>query len=59
MKKAYTTPLMRQNTVECCTMMAMSGINSNNGIGYGGVDYSGDKDAAAREFLWDIDDIDE
>ena len=34
-------------------MLAQSGINSNNGIGYGGVDTGGDKEPAAKEFLWD------
>lgn len=44
---------MKQETAECCSMLAQSGINSNNGIGYGGIDTDGDKEPAAKEFLWD------
>lgn len=28
-------------------------INSNNGIGYGGVDKYGDQEPSVKEFLWD------
>ena len=53
MKKIYVCPLMKQEEAECCTMVALSGISSNNGIGYGGVDKSGDEEPAVKEFLWD------
>lgn len=53
MKKIYMTPCMKQEMAECCSMLAQSGISSNNGIGYGGVDDSGDKEPAVKEFLWD------
>lgn len=53
MKKIYMTPCMKQETAECCSMLAQSGISSNNGIGYGGIDTGGDKEPAAKEFLWD------
>ena len=50
--KAYITPHVRQEAAECCTMMALSGVNSNNGIEYGGVDKYGDEEPAVKEFLW-------
>lgn len=52
MKKRYIIPCVKQETAESCTMLAAS-INSNKGIGYGGVDNSGDKDPCVKEFLWD------
>ena len=55
MKKAYIAPFMKQEQAECCTMLAVSGINSNNGIGYGGVDKYGDQEPSVKEFLWDDD----
>jgi len=55
MKKAYIAPFMKQEQAECCTMMAVSGINSNNGIGYGGIDKYGDQEPSVKEFLWDDD----
>lgn len=52
MKKIYMTPCMKQETAECCSMLAQSGINSNNGIGNGGID-TGENEPSAKEFLWD------
>ena len=54
MKKIYVIPRVKQETAECCTILASSGgVIGNNGIGYGGVDDSGDKEPSVKEFLWD------
>lgn len=54
MKKNYVCPLVEQEEAECCTsMMAVSVVISNNGIGYGGVDNEGDQEPSVKEFLWD------
>ena len=53
MKKKSVCPLLKQEEAECCQMLALSGINSNNGIGYGGVDRDGDQEPSVKEFLWD------
>ena len=47
---------MKRETAECCTILASSGVSGNNGIGYGGVDNSGEKDPSVKEFLWDNSD---
>jgi len=47
------TPCMKQEMAEFCSMLAQSGVNSSNGIGYGGIDNNGDKDPEVKEFLWD------
>lgn len=49
MKKLYTKPSLV--VVECKTeaMLAGSGVSSNNGIGFGGVDTGGSQIPAARE----------
>ena len=49
------TPCMKQEMAECCSMLAESGINSNNGIGNGGID-TGGNEPSAKEFLWDDSD---
>lgn len=44
---------MKQETAECCTILASSGgVISNNGIGYGGVD-NGGNEPSVKEFIWD------
>lgn len=53
MKKVYMTPCMKQEMAEFCSMLAQSGVNSSNGIGYGGIDNNGNKDPEVKEFLWD------
>lgn len=54
MKKNYVYPLVELEEAECCTsMMAVSAVISNNGIGYGGVDNNGDQEPSVKEFLWD------
>lgn len=53
MKKIYVSPRMKQETAECCTILASSGgVISNNGIGYGGVD-NGGNEPSVKEFIWD------
>ncbi len=55
MRKTYIKPCMEQVTVRTEAMIAVSGVNSNNGIKYGGVDTDGSKDVEVKEstFLWD------
>ncbi len=53
MKKTYIIPCMRQETAECSTILAGSGVVGTGGIGYGGVDTGGDKEPEVKEFLWD------
>ena len=58
MKKKYVCPLMNQEEAMCCQMMAVSGVNSSIGIGFGGVDNNGEMEPSTKEFLWDSDDFD-
>ena len=53
MKKTYMSPLVKQEYAQASHMQASSGINSNNGIGYGGIDNDGSKEPSVKEFLWD------
>ena len=45
---------MKQETAECCEILASSGVIGNNGIGYGGIDNNGDMDPSAKESNWSI-----
>ncbi len=49
---------MNQEEAMCCQMMAVSGVNSSIGIGFGGVDNNGEMEPSTKEFLWDSDDFD-
>ena len=57
MKKEYRNPVV--DVLECMTeqMIAASGVDSNNGIGYGGIDNDGSINAETRmisnDFLYD------
>ena len=55
MKKQYIAPLMELDREEEQQMLCSSPINSDLGIGYGGVDEEGVKDPDARghSSLWD------
>ena len=53
MKKTYIIPLMKQEQAEASQMLTVSGIDTNKGIGYGGVDNNGDIEPCVKEFLWD------
>ena len=48
MKKTYLKPVSTAHGMSLRTMVCTSGVKSNNGIGYGGVDEEGQKDPAAR-----------
>ena len=53
-KKNYVCPLVELEEAECCTsMMAVSGVISNNGIDYGGIDEDGDLEPSVKESRWD------
>ena len=49
MRKYYISPVTELVCVENSVLLAGSdGVNSNNGLGYGGVDNDGNKDPAAK-----------
>lgn len=51
MKQTYMVPSVRSVRVESCAVICRSGVSSNNSIGYGGVDGTGEKDPAARRHI--------
>ena len=54
MKKRYISPDSIILNLQVAKMISTSNdVSSNNGIGYGGIDTGGDKEPAAKEFLWD------
>ncbi len=49
MRKIYIKPAMQETEMDLCQAVAQaSGVNGNNGIGYGGVDSKGNKDPDAN-----------
>lgn len=56
MKKTYIIPEITVEQAESAMPLATSGVTSNNGIGYGGVDHAGNLDASTKEnpfeFKW-------
>lgn len=59
MKKTYMRPSTLTVQTELQVMICQSGVNSNNGIGYGGVDEEGTKDPASRKHKSEWDDDEE
>ena len=55
MKKTYLQPWAIAAETEYTTLICTSGVTTDNGIGYGGVDEEGDHDPAARRrrVVWD------
>ena len=55
MKKTYIAPNTVVVEIESEMILAASGVYSNTGIGYGGVDTEGSKDAEAKSVgsSWD------
>ena len=57
MKKKYIIPEMKVVRLHGETILSASGVTSNNGIGYGGVDVDGSLDADVKEnnfeFEWE------
>ena len=55
MKKTYIVPNTVVVDIESEMILAASGVNSDTGIGYGGVDTEGSKDAEAKPIgsCWD------
>ena len=56
MKKTYIAPNTDVVEIESEMILAESGVYSNTGIGYGGVDTEGSKDAEAKSIgsCWDL-----
>lgn len=56
MKKTYIAPDTDVVEIESEMILAESGVYSNTGIGYGGVDTEGSKDAEAKSIgsCWDL-----
>ena len=56
MKKTYIIPEITVEHAESAMPLAASGVTSNNGIGYGGVDQAGTLDPSTKEnyfeFKW-------
>ena len=48
MKRQYITPTVMTVQAQAMQMLAASGVSSDKGIGYGGIDGEGTKDPAAR-----------
>ncbi len=55
MKKLYSAPTIQSTDIEMQGIIAQSGVKSNNGLGYGGVDREGTKDPGVKKknSLWD------
>lgn len=56
-KKTYIVPAIAEEAVLTEQFLADSGVSSDNGIGFGGVDTEGEKDPSSRRDAWD--DLDE
>lgn len=56
-KKIYIVPAIAEEAVLTEQFLADSGVSSDNGIGFGGVDTEGEKDPSSRRDAWD--DLDE
>ncbi|MBQ8066063.1 MAG: hypothetical protein IJ200_10465 [Prevotella sp.] len=58
MKKGYMTPTTMMVAVGTEMLLAGSGVQSDNGISYGGVDEDGSKEPGARRRrnVWDGED---
>lgn len=58
MKKHYIQPTMTKQEFETISLLSASGVKSNNGIGFGGVDNNGsaDPDANSNSDLWSDED---
>ena len=52
-KKTYIVPAIAEEAVLTEQFLADSGVSSDNGIGYGGVDTEGEKDPSSRRDAWD------
>ena len=48
MKKTYQQPEIDTLVIRSMTLLVGSGIDSNNGMGYGGIDDEGKKDPASK-----------
>lgn len=56
MKKIYLAPTMQSIDLEMQSIIALSGVKSNYGIGFGGKDDDGDLDANVKSGNdWEVD----
>ena len=55
MKKTYIIPRMSFCVLQHETLLADSGVSSNNDIDYGGVDTEGEKDPDVKENFFDFE----
>jgi len=53
MKKTYINPVAKYLSVEEESILAASGVTSNNGIEYGGVDTEGTLDPSVKENVFE------
>ena len=54
MKKKYLQPSVSMDNMALQVILAVSGVTSDKGIGYGGIDENGTKDPSSRSLgLWD------
>ena len=59
MKKTYIQPSLRSMVTETEKLMTLSGVGSERGITYGGVDENGEREADSRSFRYEFDDEDD
>lgn len=59
MKKTYIQPSLRSMVTETEELMTVSGVGSERGITYGGVDENGEREADSRSFNSTFEDDDE
>ena len=58
MKKIYIKPIIEEQRIVALKLMSGSGVTSNNGIEYAGIDEDGteDPDANNNDDIWDDED---
>ena len=55
-RKEYIVPQIKCCNYKSVDLLSASGVTGDNGLGYGGVDESGQKDPDAKEMqVWDSD----
>ena len=54
MKKTYVTPMCDSTWMDAEEMVAVSGVESDTGIEYGGVDVDGNQDPETRTLLFQL-----
>ena len=57
MRKTYIIPSVKTVDCESEELMDVSGVYSDKGIGYGGVDEEGTVEAESRRSVWDDEEM--